>query len=552
MNTDFQPKRHPLADLLLCLICGFATFGAFPTALAPDYSFWPLLWISHVPILWVLRDKSPKQAFFWGLFTGTVINVGGYYWIGTLLINFGHLHWIFSYGIMVLHGLYLGLIWGLWAWIMNRVTNLTRVGVEWSAPLAMVAIEIALPRVFPAYMGNSQFPFLPVMQICDVLGITAVTFLLYRVNATIYLLLRAIVDQRPKPWKICIVTLGMLAACLIYGVVRIGQFDERMNEAPKLKVGVVEADIGIFEAEPPERRQNHLVIHQKLSAELERQGAELLVWAESAYRRRMLPRDQKQFLVSKVPLNENAAEDVKKGVSPADRAAPQRGFKTPVLFVATSIEPRKEPRFEGDNFREFNTSFLLDSEGRLVGRYDKNYLLVFGEYMPFGEYIPWIYKLIPALGRVDHGEKVEVMKADLWGKGEVRLGVNVCYEGIMAGFMRQFAEQRPHLLINQTNDDWFGRTAERYLHLALAIPRAIELRLGLVRSTLTGVSAIVDANGRLLQMTKPTDPETMMWDAPLLQSQTVYSQIGDVFPWTCFGICLWLLIYGRIRRKMGR
>ena len=78
-----------LNDLVLASIAGVLTFVSFPTDWFPDVSLYPLIWFSHVPLLWLLRDKGPKAAFFWGWFAGTVINVGGYYWIAHMLGTFG-------------------------------------------------------------------------------------------------------------------------------------------------------------------------------------------------------------------------------------------------------------------------------------------------------------------------------------------------------------------------------------------------------------------------------------------------------------------------------
>ena len=115
--------------------------------------------------------------------------------------------------------------------------------------------------------------------------------------------------------------------------------------------------------------------------------------------------------------------------------------------------------------------------------------------------------------------------------------------------VRPLGAQRPHVLFNLTNDDWFGVTAERWLHLILTIPRAIEHRVPLVRSTLTGVSTFVDANGRLISFTAPTEPETLRWGVPMMQSETIYQQIGESFPAACL---LWVLVLyarGRWRRR---
>ena len=539
-------------DLGLSTLAAVLCFAAFPTALAPDYTFWPLIWISHVPLLWVLKDKAPKQAFRWGLYAGTVINAGGYYWIATMLETFGGLPlWLGLVGLL-LHSVWLGIIWALWAWGVNRIGNTTRVPIEWSVPVVMVAAEFAVPRIFPAYMGNSQYLFPAVMQICDLFGITAVTFLIYRVNAVGFLWVRSLIEGRPRPVRATAVTVAMLAGTLIYGVVQMNRVDARMAEAPKLKIGMVEGDVGIFQTATKDQIKNHLLIQQNLSAELEAQGADLIVWPESAYRYGHLPKDAKQFPPSKAPLVPDWGADQARRTPRRDRSAPQRGFTTPLLFGSTSIAKSDTPRWEGDGpFVPYNTAWLLDRDGTVVGTYDKVFLLVFGEYVPLAKYFPQIYEMIPAAGNLEAGTRLEVIETDIFEQVKpARLGILVCYEGLLPAFTRPLVtEGKPHVLINITNDDWFGKTAERYLHLALTVPRAIEHRLAFVRSTLTGVSVFVDANGRQIEMTRPDDPEAIIWDTPLMQSATVYQIIGDAFPWGCLLLTLGLYGFGRWRRR---
>lgn len=536
-------------DLALCTVAGTLTFVSFPTAAYPDVSLWPLIWISHVPLLWLLRDKPPRAAFGWGLLCGTIINGGGYYWIVGLLERFGHLPTPVAGVGWLLHSAYQGLIWGLWAWLINRIGNTTRFPIQWSAPVVMVALEFAVPRLFPAYMGNSQFEFLPVMQVVDLFGIWAVTFLVYRFNATAYLWVRALVEGRQRPMRATWATVAMLAGALVYGGVRMIQVDGRVAEAPTLKVGLVEGDVGIFERESLEKRRDHLLIQQRLSARLQAEGAELIVWPESAYRYGALPREAKRFPPASTPLVESALDDVARGTPKADRAAPIRGFDVPLLFGSLSIQDRERPRFEGDQPVEaFNTAWLLDRDGTVVDLYDKVYLLLFGEYIPFSEYFPWIYDLIPAAGNLDPGRRVDVIEGDLWGKGPIRIGTLICYEGILPAFTRLVGVQRPHFFVNMTNDDWFGITAERYLHLALTVPRAIEHRVAFARPTLTGVSAFVDPVGRIVKQTSPYAAETLVWEVPLLQSTTVYQVIGDAFAWACLALTAGLYGWGRLRR----
>lgn len=535
-------------DLALCVLAGTLTFLSFPTALSPDYSFFYLIWFSHVPLLWLLRDKTPKQAFRWGLLCGIVVNTGGYYWLAGMLQTFGQLPLPVAILGMLLHSVWIGGMWALWAWLINRLSNTTSIGIEWSAPLAMVAVEAVYPRIFPAYMGNSQYPFVIIMQICDLFGITAVTFLVYRVNATLFLWVRALKEHRPHPKKATLVTAIMLVFALIYGGVRMHQYDDRMAAAQSLKLGLVEGDVGIFLTERADKKRDHLLINQNLSAQAEAQGAELIVWSESSYRKRFLPRRAKQLPRANAPLVASDPEE-KRSTTRYDRIAPIRGFNTPLLFGSTSTEPGA-PRWEGDvPYTPRNTAWLLDKDGTVQGTYDKVYLLVFGEYVPFARQLPWIYDVIKAAGNLEPGTDLNLITADLWNKGPIKFGILICYEGILPAFTRGIGNQRPHMLINMTNDDWFGKTAERYLHLALTLPRAIEHRVPFVRSTLTGVSAFVDANGRLLSQTSPSDPEILVREVPLMQSATVYQVIGDSFSWACVLLVLGLYGRGRWRRR---
>ena len=198
--------------------------------------------------------------------------------------------------------------------------------------------------------------------------------------------------------------------------------------------------------------------------------------------------------------------------------------------------------------RSYNTAFLLDKDGYVAGRYDKLELLVFGEYVPFVKYFPKFYDWVPAAGDLERGMSLKPLTLQLADR-TARIGMLVCYEGILPSFVRNVMVNEPNILINITNDDWFGQTAERYLHLALAIPRSIEHRRSFVRSTLTGVSAFVDPVGRLVEMTKMTDPEIMDWKAPLLENRTLYQAGGHHFSSVCLGWMVYLMLIGAWRRR---
>ena len=446
----------------------------------------------------------------------------------------------------VVHGAYIGLIWGLWAW-GQRLTNMTSMTIQWAAPLTMVTLECIFPRVFPAAMGNSQFPFIHLMQIADIVGVAGVTFLIYWVNAVAFVFLRALIERRSLPIRLLKITAVILACVLIYGFLRVNHIDDLIAKSPKLRIGVVEGDVGVFLVESPERRRDHLRIQQRLSAKLAQKGVDLIVWSESSYRMGSISRKLDRLPPVTEPLDLPLSQELK--LSSKVRRTPQRGFKTPLLFGTTTYEKREVLRFDGDRPRRvFNSAFLLSETGKIIDRYDKIELLVFGEYVPFVDQFPQFYEWVPAAGDLERG--TEIRSLNMEHKGEnVRLGTLICYEGILPEFVREMMKTNPEILINITNDDWFGPTAERYLHFALAIPRAIEQRRAFVRSTLTGVSGFVDPVGRLIKLTKMTDPEIIHWDVPRLTVPTLYQAGGYWFERACAGLFVVMLFGGYWRRR---
>jgi apolipoprotein N-acyltransferase len=250
-----------------------------------------------------------------------------------------------------------------------------------------------------------------------------------------------------------------------------------------------------------------------------------------------LPQDVRHLYVPEAPLPARSitddlwkAVDADEKTADEDRNAVLRGFRTPLLFGVITSRTDEDGRT-----RDFNSALLVDADGTVQGRYDKNLLLLFGEYLPLADTFPFLRKWLPEAGDFTPGHEAVVLTS-----GDARLGVLVCYEGILPSFTRRVAQKDPNLLVNLTNDAWFGQTAEPDLHMQLAAFRAVEHRRFFVRSTNTGVSVVVDPVGRVLHRTSLTDPESFVADTVLLEGETIYRRFGDLFAWACAGITLLL------------
>jgi apolipoprotein N-acyltransferase len=169
--------------------------------------------------------------------------------------------------------------------------------------------------------------------------------------------------------------------------------------------------------------------------------------------------------------------------------------------------------------------------------------MLFGEYIPFYDQIPWFTKIFPEASNFNRGTEPASLPFSVAGRS-YRLGPLICYEDIIPGFTRRVANLDPNLFVNITNDAWFGRTAEPHQHLALAVFRSVEHRLEMLRAVNTGVSAHIDAAGRVVQQTASVDPAvepppqpvTLLAEVALLDGGGIYRYVGDLFGMLCLGV----------------
>jgi len=491
--------------------CASALGGASIFLAGPDFDFWWLAWLSLLPLLLAMRGASPRRAAWIGFWAGLACNAGGFYWVVGLLERFGHLPVPIGVALWLLISAYQALVFVAWGWIVARLSHRPAVLV---APLAMVALELCVPFMFPWYMAVTQAWQPAVIQIAEISGPLGVTFLLSMTSGAAFDTIERARTRSATPWLPASVAAAALAAVIALGVARMGRIDARRAGAPKVRVGLVQANVGIIEKSNPALSASELRIHQELTRELERRGAEFVVWPESAY-----------------PYT--LRRPVERDLGPLDRRQVMRGIGVPVLFGAVTREKAGHA---------YNSAVLMSPDGTVTGFYDKNYLLLFGEYVPFYDALQ-VERWLPAASNFQRGTTVTTMPL-----GKHLFAPLICYEDILPSFSRRLARLGPNFLVNITNDAWFGRTSEPHQHLALSVFRAVETRLDLVRAVNTGVSAFVDAAGRVTQrgpavdpLTQRHEPITMMADVAMLAPATLYAHVGDAFGWGCaLWTALWL------------
>jgi apolipoprotein N-acyltransferase len=492
-----------------------------------------LAWIAAVPMFMAMeRTASFRRALFLGWWAGVVETGGGFYWLIDVMRRFADFPWIGAAAVFLLFCATRAIIFLFFTGAVLAIRRRIRVPMALLGPIAMVSCELLVPQLFPCGQWISQAWNPLVIQVSELTGPLGVTALLMMINGALYDLS---LDPRAARYP-AVASVLLLGTALIFGTVRMRQTDAIVARAPTLKVGLVQPNFaytidGEFSRDEALRQLTAL---QEQSRRLEKEGAQLLVWSEGSFPV-AVPRD----------FSADFSED--------SLAMIRRGFSLPTLIGAEMYDAAHEDAF--------NSAILLDRNGKVAGRYDKVRLLAFGEYVPGIETFPWLRQLLPAgAGRFTAGAgpgaiSLHGPNGDVW-----RLGAVICYEDILQGFLRGVGQLHPDLLVNLTSDSWFGADTEPWEHMALAVFASVELRVAMVRAVNSGVSALIDPNGRVTQKTYADDPyrhprgaDGIVVTAPKMAGgHTLFVAVGNLFAYLCLAGTLILLGGALLRARRLR
>ena len=193
---------------------------------------------------------------------------------------------------------------------------------------------------------------------------------------------------------------------------------------------------------------------------------------------------------------------------------------------------------------------MLGPDGEEANRYDKRLLLAFGEYMPLSDTFPWLKGRVPGVGNLREGEAFGAFTI----AGHVA-APSVCYEAVQAGLTREaVVAVDAGLILNVTNDGWFGTSGAPRQHLMDQVPRAVELRRPVVRATMTGISAVVRASGDLVGETGVYERATVVVEVPVPTDpeRTVFAVVGRAFAWACFAATVAALFAALVAYRKGK
>ena len=293
---------------------------------------------------------------------------------------------------------------------------------------------------------------------------------------------------------------------LFYGSYRLAQpLDTREKS---IRAVVVQGNIDQSIKWDPGYQRGTIERYRRLSEKsVQAEKADLIIWPESA-----------------TPFYFQEGEELSEEVRQVTRDSGAE-----LLFGAPAYE------ISNKTVRYLNSAFLLSKEGKILGRSDKIHLVPFGEYNPFGRFLPFLEKMVAGIGDFSPGSP------NLLPLETGQAGVLVCFEAIFPEIARNYVRMGCELLVNITNDAWFGRSSAPYQHLSMTLFRAVENRIWVARAANTGISAFIAPSGRVVSQTDIFQTLSLGAEIGLGSRVTLYNRIGDSVPavfliFSCLGL----------------
>jgi apolipoprotein N-acyltransferase len=515
--TFYRMLWKPSSIPAMALLSGLLLFLSFP-----KFGNGILAWVALIPLFHALRDATPKEGFKIGFFTGLIAHVGILYWIAYVVVQYGYLPVYVGIAAVLLLAAYLSLYTACFA---MGILFLRRMGgpLFVSAPLVWTTLEFARSHLITGFpwenLAYSQYLCLSMIQIADITGIYGISFVIVMVNAALYDLLKIRFRIRYMRTEVA-VTLAVVAAIYGYGHFRTAEIREYVQQKRAVEVTLVQGNIDQNIKWNERYQLQSLNIYRALSLHSIPAEGGLIVWPETA-----------------APFFFEGPDPLRALVIDVAKASGRR-----LLFGSPSYN-------EGDGKVSYtNSAYLLRPEGTVAGRYDKVHLVPYGEYVPLRQFFPFIGKIVAGVGDFRPGTGFNPIESD--GR---RYGVLICYEAIFPESARDYKRRNADLLVNITNDAWFGKSSAPFQHLSMTVFRAVETRLYLVRAANTGISAIIDPTGKILSQTALFERTVMKGEVKYIDEKTFYAAYGDLFVYLC-GIALipYYFILQRRRKNVGR
>ncbi len=498
--------------------------------------WWPLLFIALIPLLSTLGRLSAKQSFYIGLVWGLLYYTSLLYWVIGVLKRYGGLHPALSAAALLVLAAYMAVYCSLFCVLANHMLTQASSRGKSAALLLIIAPTLWIGLDFLRGILFTGMPWMDLgyalyrqpllIQAADLGGHHLISFAIVLVNALLFWLVDRVhvslfsasetSDYHFSPPVIVFLLLACLGG---YSVVRYQQVSSETATADTAFISTIQGNIEQSLKWSPPQKEKTVDSYLSLSEQaVQREDKpELLVWPETA-----LP-----FYPAREPLMNRVKNFVRKKEVLLLTGSP--------YFIVTPQEQKP--------VSYYNSALLLDRSGQLSARYNKQHLVPFGEYVPLRTYFWFIKPLVELIGDFTPGNSFKPLDA-----GTIQAGVLICFESIFPDIARQETREGANLLVNLTNDAWYGESSAPYHSWAMTVFRAVENRRSLVRAANTGISGFVSPTGKILQETHLFQAMASSAKMPLLTQHSIFTSGGYHFAILCLAL-IPILLYFSARKQ---
>ncbi len=502
----------------------------------PPLGWWWLAWVAPLGwIRWVTAGQSPSYRVVYGCSL--------LHWL--LLLEWVRLpHWSAYFGWLALAA-YLAVYLPLSVLLARELVHRWR-WPSWLAwPVAWTGMELFRSWFLTGFalclVGHTQVPCVPLLQVADLAGAYGVGFVLMMVAACVE---RCWPRENRRALRAAPLGIALLVALAAYGYgsFRVRQLAEMEAGAATKRTFRAALIQGSFDTQfdgDAERPRRAFLDYARLSREAAAaadSSLDLVVWPESMFTAAQ-PMISYEEPLQPIEGWELSVDELRRRLDELADAVGARGAwvtqqtKTPLLAGLEWNHLR-----DGREIR-YNSAIYLGEDGKLLGRYDKMHRVMFGEYVPLGEWLPWLYRLTPMPDGLTPGTTPQVFEV-----GNTRVAPMICFENTVPHLVRRHVRQltesgkSPDVLVTITNDGWFWGSSALDLHLACGVFRAVEMRRPMLIAANTGFSAWIDAAGRTRERGPRRAEGVVQVAQPLPERPAVsfYLRWGDLLP----GVCL--------------
>jgi len=500
--------------------------GIMQTASFPDIGFDVFAWFALVPL--ILTINQTNAVFFTGCLTGFVHQITLVYWLVTAMHIYGNLPIVSSVPLLILLCMYLSLFTGLFCVLVKRLCT-----KPWHliwAPFFWVALEYSRSLsqfAFPwELIGYSQYLKLPLIQIADITGVYGISWFIVLFNVAIVCFLlyttrqdwNQIMISNRLVYALPGIAIFFFVVFTTYGLIKQYDINQVIEKSHKhMNVSVIQGNID--QALKWDEKFRNQTVQKYILASLSEthRHADLIVWPETA-----VP----IYIQQKTPLSQKLRDFIDKQSS------------------AFLIGGLRYDRSDIGQWRFYNSSFLLEPKKTSWQTYDKSHLVPFGEYIPFQTVFPFLNKFVQGVGNFSEGTMIESLKWKEWS-----IGSQICYEILFPNISRKLVLNGADILVNITNDAWYGHSSAPYQHFSMIVFRAVENKRSLARSANTGVSGFVNPYGKIISSSEIFTDAHLNANLPILNDLTFYCQFGDVFAIFCCSILVLSIILNFFSHK---